>query len=189
MQWLTDSWYQTNHPLRWLLLPLSGLYRVVIFIRSLLFRVGCLRSEKLSVPVIVVGNITVGGTGKTPFVIWLTQSLQQAGYHPGIISRGYGSHNNQFPRQVTNNSNPADVGDEPVMLSRRCACPVVVDPNRVRGAHFLLDHFDCNVIITDDGYSTIRCNAILRLPSLMPNASMVMEAACRLVHYGNQYPD
>lgn len=151
MQWLTDSWYQTNHPLRWLLMPLSALYRVIIASRKILYRWGCLHSEKLSVPVIVVGNITVGGTGKTPFVIWLTQILQHAGYRPGIISRGYGADNNQFPRQVTRHSDPSDVGDEPVMLSRRCDCPVVVDPQRTRGAHFLIDQFDCNVIVTDDG--------------------------------------
>ncbi|WP_286303931.1 tetraacyldisaccharide 4'-kinase [Methylophaga marina] len=150
MRWLTDSWYQSGTRY-WLLLPLSWLYRLVIFCRRWAYRQNLLTKHTMPVPVIVVGNITVGGTGKTPFVIWLAQQLSQAGYKPGIISRGYGGASRKYPLEVTANSNAKQCGDEPVLIAKRTACPVVVNPDRPQAAIHLLSQHHCNVIISDDG--------------------------------------
>ncbi|WP_330926134.1 tetraacyldisaccharide 4'-kinase [Candidatus Sororendozoicomonas aggregata] len=109
------------------------------------------RCWKPPVPVIVVGNITVGGTGKTPVVTTLARYLAQQGYQPGVVSRGFGSRGADYPVDVTALSSPGVVGDEPVMLATQCDCPVVVDPDRVRGAKHLCEVHQCTVIITDDG--------------------------------------
>jgi tetraacyldisaccharide 4'-kinase len=101
--------------------------------------------------VIVVGNITVGGTGKTPLVLYLLEQLQEQGFKPGVISRGYGGKSTVYPQLVTANSMAFAVGDEPLLLAKRSGCPVVVDPNRPRGARYLLENHDCNLIISDDG--------------------------------------
>jgi len=150
MRWLTDSWYQT-HPLRWLLLPLSFLYRLVIFVRKQAYQRDLLTRHKMPVPVIIVGNISIGGTGKTPFVIWLAEQLKQAGFQPGIISRGYGGHSPTYPLDVSPDSNASHSGDEPLLICRRTQCPVVVDPNRSEAAVHLLSQHHCDVIISDDG--------------------------------------
>jgi tetraacyldisaccharide 4'-kinase len=150
MKWLTDSWYHPQ-PLRWLLLPLSGLYRLVVALRQLAYQHDIFSRHKMPVPVIVVGNISVGGTGKTPFVLWLAEQLKQAGYRPGIISRGYGGKVGHYPQFVAADSDPAKLGDEPVLIARRSACPVVVDPKRSRASVHLLSHHHCDVIISDDG--------------------------------------
>jgi len=150
MKWLTDSWYQP-HPVRWLLLPLSLLYQLIIRLRKSAYQHDWLTRHKMPVPVIIVGNISVGGTGKTPFVIWLSEQLRQAGYQPGIISRGYGGHSEHYPLDVTAASDTAVAGDEPVLIARRSGCPVVVAPDRCRAAVHLLSQHHCDVIISDDG--------------------------------------
>ncbi len=150
MTWFINSWYK-KHPIRWILWPLSALYRIVIFLRQSLYRVGLFKQYTLDVPVIIVGNISVGGTGKTPFVIWLAEKLKYAGFRPGIISRGYGGKPGRHPQIVTPQSDPRLVGDEPLIISRQSACPMVVAPNRVAAARLLLKQFDCNIIIADDG--------------------------------------
>lgn len=150
MKWLNDSWYQP-HPVRWLLLPLSLLYQLVSRLRRLAYQRDWLTRHKMQVPVIIVGNISVGGTGKTPFVIWLSEQLKQAGYRPGIISRGYGGHSGRYPLDVSAETDTAQAGDEPVLIARRSGCPVVVDPNRSRAAVHLLSQQHCDVIISDDG--------------------------------------
>jgi tetraacyldisaccharide 4'-kinase len=150
MQWLINSWYQPQ-PIRWLLWPLSLLFKAVLKLRTGLFRLNILKQHYLAVPVIIVGNITVGGTGKTPFVIWLAKQLQQAGYRPGIISRGYGGHAEYYPQNVMADSDPMIVGDEPIIISRHTMCPMVVAPDRVAAGISLLKQYDCNVIIADDG--------------------------------------
>jgi tetraacyldisaccharide 4'-kinase len=119
--------------------------------RKQAYHFGLFKQYRISVPVIVVGNISVGGTGKTPCVIWLVKQLQQAGYRPGIISRGYGSQAKRYPQNVIPNSNPDLVGDEPVIISRHTQCPMAISPNRVEAAEYLLEHYDCNIIIADDG--------------------------------------
>lgn len=150
MKWLLTSWYQP-HPIRWLLWPLSALYCSVIWCRKLAYHFGLLKQYKIAVPVIIVGNISVGGTGKTPCVIWLAQQLKQAGYRPGIVSRGYGSQAKSYPQNVTPTSDPLIVGDEPLIISRHTRCPMAISPSRVEAAEYLLDHHDCTIIIADDG--------------------------------------
>lgn len=103
------------------------------------------------IPVIVIGNLTVGGTGKTPMVIALAEYLKQGGYRPGIVSRGYGGKAKNYPIQVASDISPAEVGDEAVLLSRRTQVPVVVAPKRVQAIQFLLNNSDCNIILSDDG--------------------------------------
>lgn len=149
-KWLINSWYQPQ-PIRWLLWPLSLLYHVVLQLRKGLFHLGLLKQHHLPVPVIIVGNITIGGTGKTPFVIWLAKQLQQAGYRPGIISRGYGGKAEHYPQKVMPDSDPAIVGDEPIIISRHTLCPMVVAPDRFAAGEMLLQDYDCNIIISDDG--------------------------------------
>ena len=154
MTWLEKRWYSTSTPL--LLLPFEWLFRLLVLLRRLAFRLGLKPSYALPVPVIVVGNISVGGTGKTPLVVWLVSLLRKAGYHPGIVSRGYGGKAERWPQQVRPDSDPQTVGDEPVMLAQRCACPIVAAPDRVAAAKLLLKHTKCDLIITDDGLQHYR---------------------------------
>ncbi len=148
--WLLNSWYQPQ-PIRWLLSPLSGLYRVITSLRKWCYEQGIFKQSKLPCSVIIVGNITVGGTGKTPFIIWLAKQLSQAGFKPGIISRGYGGYSEHYPLDVNADSDPEVVGDEPLMIARRTQCPVVVSPNRYQSGVALLENYDCDVILSDDG--------------------------------------
>ena len=153
-----------SYPVAWtrftwltlLLTPLSWLFRAVVALRRGLYQAGVLRSERLPVPVIVVGNISVGGTGKTPLVLWLAIQLRNSGSRPGIISRGYGGAN-QSPRAVQPDSNAAQCGDEPVLLARRGHCPVWIGQDRVAVARALLAaNPECNVILSDDGLQHYR---------------------------------
>ncbi len=147
--WIHRVWYG-DAASGWVLLPLSGLYWLLLKLRALLFRSGVLRSYKAHVPVIVVGNITAGGTGKTPTVIWLVSELRAKGFTPGIVSRGYGGSKSGASMRVDVDSDAAVVGDESVLLARRAQCPVVVDSDRVRAAAMLVDD-GVDVIIADDG--------------------------------------
>jgi tetraacyldisaccharide 4'-kinase len=140
-----NYWYKRGF-LCYLLSPVAGLYRIIIFIRRLLKK-----AVKFKVPIIVVGNITVGGTGKTPLVIWLADFLQKQGLNPGIVSRGYGAHSNSYPCLINENSNVKQVGDEAILISRRTHCPMVIAPNRVAAVEKLLAINKCDVIISDDG--------------------------------------
>jgi tetraacyldisaccharide 4'-kinase len=146
-----DSLWYGSHPLSLLLAPLGAAFAAVAAARRRAYHSGLLRSVKLPVPVIVVGNITVGGTGKTPLVIWLVETLRTMGHRPGVVSRGYGGRARTWPQRVTADSDPALVGDEPVLIARRCACPVVTAPQRVSAARTLLAEYDCDVIVSDDG--------------------------------------
>jgi tetraacyldisaccharide 4'-kinase len=119
------------------------------------FRCGAIRTDQAHAPVIVVGNITVGGTGKTPTVIWLVNELRAKGFSPGIVSRGYGGSKSGMSMRVDADSDAAVVGDEPVLLARRGHCPVTVDSNRVRAAAMLVDD-GVDVIIADDGLQHLR---------------------------------
>jgi len=154
MNWLVKRWYSSKTSI--LLLPLEWLFRVLVVLRRFAFRIGLMPSYAVAVPVIVVGNISVGGTGKTPLVVWLVSLLQKAGYRPGIISRGYGGKAERWPQQVRPDSDPVMVGDEPVMLAQRCACPIIAAPDRVAAAKALLNHAKCDLIITDDGLQHYR---------------------------------
>lgn len=153
--WLDRYGYSLN-PVAIVLWPLSLLFGWVVRVRRFLYLQGLLRSEAITVPVIVVGNISVGGTGKTPLVAGLVTLLREAGYRPGVVSRGYGGRSTEWPRQVMADSDPRLVGDEPVLLAQRCHCPVVVDPDRVAAARTLLTSHRCNVVISDDGLQHYR---------------------------------
>jgi len=143
-------WYNKSF-ITLLLLPVSWLFCCVAVTRRLLYRSAVFKVHHLPVPVIIVGNISVGGTGKTPLVTWLVEMLRNNGYTPGIVSRGYGGQATHWPQQVRTDSDPRMVGDEAVLLSRRCVCPMAVGPDRVAAAEALLAHTDCDVIVADDG--------------------------------------
>jgi len=149
-RWLEDAWYKEMYVSAWFM-PLSMFYVDAIRLRRFLYAKGWLKSDRLPVPVIVVGNITVGGTGKTPLVVWLVECLKRQGYTPGVISRGYAGKEEQQPKPVTADSDPAVVGDEAVLLARRCSCPVVVSPDRPAAGRYLLAHHPCDIIVSDDG--------------------------------------
>ena len=156
-RWALDIWYKDAF-LGILLLPFAYVFSDIVRIRRFLYRHGWLKSYTLPVPVIVVGNITVGGTGKTPLVIWLAQLLVQSGYKPGIISRGYGGKSETWPQVVHADSDPAIVGDEAVLMARHASLPVFVSPDRVEAVKKLLAEFNCNVVLSDDGLQHYKLN-------------------------------
>jgi tetraacyldisaccharide 4'-kinase len=143
-------WYRKGG-ITLVLLPLSWLFCFVAIVRRALYRTGLFKVHHQPVPVIIVGNISVGGTGKTPLVTWLIDVLRKNGYTPGIVSRGYGGQATHWPQQVRADSDPRMVGDEAVLLSQRCECPMAVGPDRAEAAAALLEHTDCDVIVADDG--------------------------------------
>ena len=147
---IQDLWYG-SHPLTALLVPLSWLYRLVLVCRRFMYAIGILHARRLNAPVIVVGNLTVGGTGKTPLVIWLAGYLQSLAFKPGIISRGYAGTQVKRVRRVEPDSDPDLVGDEPVLLAQRTGCPVAVAPDRAKAAQELLRQTDCDILLSDDG--------------------------------------
>lgn len=152
--WLHRIWYEGASGYR-LLLPLAGLYWLLVELRRFLYRASIVPRCRPQAPVIVVGNVTVGGTGKTPVTIWLGGELRERGFRPGIVSRGYGGSKSAGPVRVDAASDPALVGDEPVLLARRSGLPVVVDANRCRAAELLVAE-GCDVIIADDGLQHYR---------------------------------
>jgi tetraacyldisaccharide 4'-kinase len=143
-------WYRRGL-LALLLWPLSLVFLIGVLVRRFLYAVRLIGSKHPGIPVIIVGNITAGGTGKTPLVIWISEHLKSKGWAPAIISRGYGA-KIDAPRAATLASEASEVGDEPVLLSRRSGCPVWVGPDRVRVAAALrLAHPEVNVLVLDDG--------------------------------------
>jgi tetraacyldisaccharide 4'-kinase len=146
---LVNAWFQKKLWL-WSLLPLSLVFYVLGW-----FRRKCLKwwfkTEPYKVPVLVVGNISVGGSGKTPFIIALVNRLEKKGYVVGVVSRGYGGTSATYPLIVSADTSPSLCGDEPLLIATVCKCMVVVDPNRVRAVTTLVDHFSCDIILSDDG--------------------------------------
>lgn len=149
-QQLEKTWYG-NTGLTLVLRPVAWLFIVLVTLRRFVYKNGLKKPVKLPIPVIVVGNLTVGGTGKTPLVIWLVNFLKTAGYKPGVISRGYSGRARNWPQQVRPDADPAMVGDEAVVISRRTGAPMAVGPSRVTDAQALLQHADVDVIVSDDG--------------------------------------
>ncbi|EAR62134.1 tetraacyldisaccharide 4'-kinase [Neptuniibacter caesariensis] len=147
MSWLEQRWY-SDKPGPWLLKPLTCIYRFLSEKKKLKDQQ---RQWHAPVPVIIVGNISVGGTGKTPFTVFLVDLLRSKGYAPGIISRGYKSKAPEYPFDVSKARFAEEAGDEPFMLHQRCECPVVIDPDRTSAAQYLLEQYKCDVIISDDG--------------------------------------
>jgi tetraacyldisaccharide 4'-kinase len=142
--------------LAWLLWPASLVFRLTVFTRRILYKLHLFKSHRAGVPVIVVGNLVVGGSGKTPLVLWIAELLKSNGWTPGIVSRGYGARL-EAPREATIASDPAELGDEPVVLARRSGCTVWVGPDRVRVCEVLRDqHPEVDVILLDDGLQHYR---------------------------------
>ena len=148
--------WQTRGAFAWLMLPLAVFYCFVMRLRRWAYAAGWLGSRRVPAPVIVVGNLSVGGTGKTPLVIWLVNELTKAGYRPGVVSRGYGGNEQALPMLVDAATTPAVAGDEPVLIRRETGRPVAVAPDRVAAAHMLLEMTDCDVIVADDGLQHLR---------------------------------
>lgn len=144
-------WYQTTKWWAWLLWPLSLLMLLISKVRCFGYKKGWLKSYQSTLPVIVVGNISVGGNGKTPFVISLCELLIAEGYKPGVISRGYGGKSDSYPLLVGEHTLGKQAGDEPVLIHKRLQVPVVVDPVRANAADYLAKNCDVDIIITDDG--------------------------------------
>lgn len=145
---LNALWYG-RHPLRWVLYPLSLLYCAVVALRRMyLIHV---KQEHVSVPVIVVGNLTVGGVGKTPLVIAIAQHFTARGVRVGLVSRGYGAKIKSFPHEVCLDDAAVDVGDEPLLLAQKTHVPVVIAPNRMDAVNYLIEHHQVDLIISDDG--------------------------------------
>ena len=138
-------------PLWLLLLPLSWLYGLVSGVIRLLYRLGLKRAWRAPVPVVVVGNLTAGGNGKTPVVIWLVEQLQKRGLRPGVVSRGYGGKAAQYPLLLSDQTTTAEAGDEPVLIYQRTGAPVAVSPVRSDAVKALLAEHAVQIIITDDG--------------------------------------
>lgn len=152
---LNRAWYG---PVRWLrpLAPLSALLGWVVRHRRAAFLNGGKKIYQPPVPLIVVGNITVGGTGKTPLTLWLVQQLQARGFRPGIVSRGYGGLAPRYPYRIGVQERAEVTGDEPLLLARRSGVPVFIDPDRSAAVQALLQQTDCNLVISDDGLQHYR---------------------------------
>lgn len=138
-------------PLWRLLLPLSWLYGLVSGAIRLMYRLGLKRAWRAPVPVVVVGNLTAGGNGKTPVVIWLVEQLQKRGIRPGVVSRGYGGKATHYPLLLTADTTTVEAGDEPVLIYQRTGVPVAVSPVRSDAVQALLAGHAVDIIITDDG--------------------------------------
>lgn len=138
-------------PLWLLLLPLSWLYGLVSGLIRLSYKVGLKRAWRAPVPVVVVGNLTAGGNGKTPVVIWLVEQLTQRGIRVGVVSRGYGGKAERYPLLLSAQTTTAEAGDEPVLIFQRTGAPVAVSPVRSEAVQALLAHGDVQMVITDDG--------------------------------------
>ena len=143
-----------QHP-RWInrwLYPLSLGYAGLMSARRRAYQLGVFQRHKLPVPLVVVGNISVGGAGKTPLVIELVEHFKSCGRRPGVVARGYRGRSAIWPRLVTDDVSAEQVGDEPVLIFRRCRVPVIAGPERLRGARLLVGEHDCDMIISDDGF-------------------------------------
>lgn len=158
MKLLAQSWYRSDLPAKLLagfLLPLSWLYCAIAVTRRKIYQLGLKKSYTTSVPVLVVGNIVVGGSGKTPLLIALCEFLQEKGFKPGVVSRGYGG-KVAGVKQVHKNDSAELVGDEPLMIFQRCSMPVVVGADRVAAVKHLLQNNPCDIVLSDDGLQHYR---------------------------------
>ena len=161
-QLIFNSWYGKSS-ITYVLLPFSLLYWVMIQVRILVYKMGILPQFEVGVPVIVVGNLTVGGTGKTPLVIQLVRILVDEGFSPGILSRGYKSKMPIFPHLIEGNESAFTVGDEPLLLHEQTGRPVMIDPDRVRGGRELIKQCGVDIIISDDGLQHTRLSRSIEI--------------------------
>jgi len=155
---LIQIWYKKRlHILLAPLLPLSLLVSLIARYRFHKHQITQKNNWQPTVPVLIIGNITLGGTGKTPLIQKLVTILKQHGYHPGVVSRGYGANCKKFPTPVYTNSDPSLVGDEPVMHAEMNV-PVVIDPDRVSAVKYLITNNECDVVLSDDGLQHYKLN-------------------------------
>jgi tetraacyldisaccharide 4'-kinase len=154
MKSLQYYWYRSSIFL-WLLLPVSWLYCLIVFVRRKLYQLNIKRSYDCELPVIVIGNISVGGTGKTPLLISLCSYLKEKGYRPGVVSRGYGGEFSGI-KQVSDADTAKSVGDEPLMIYNKTSVPVVVSADRVAAVRYLASNNQCDVVLSDDGLQHYR---------------------------------
>jgi len=158
MRLIEKVWFQ-NHRAKWLLvpllLPLTVVFWLLTTLRLWFYKLGIKSSIKVACPVVIVGNIGVGGNGKTPVVIHLVEQLKQRGIKAGVLSRGYGGNAPSYPYQVTSISTAKEAGDEPLLIFQRCHIPVVVGADRIAAANKLLE-LGCQIIISDDGLQHYR---------------------------------
>lgn len=152
---IVQDWYRGKVWL-WILAPLALVFYLLTGMRRVLYHLQWKRTQRVAVPVIVVGNIAVGGTGKTPLVAALVDRLVVAGFRPGIASRGYGGKPPFTPFSVTVATDAGVCGDEPLLLARRTGVPVVIDSDRVAACEHLVAQHRCDVIVTDDGLQHYR---------------------------------
>jgi tetraacyldisaccharide 4'-kinase len=147
---LLKSWNKPN-ALTGVLRPLSAIYKGAFALRKIAFKKGLFETYQAPVPVIIVGNLTVGGTGKTPLVVHLVEQLRLQGFTPGVISRGYSGDAETYPLLVTANTPVQHCGDEPALIARRTGVPMAVGPNRRDSIEMLLEQSEIDLIISDDG--------------------------------------
>jgi tetraacyldisaccharide 4'-kinase len=159
---LLDAWY-TGHPGLALLRPLESLYRRVVQGKRERFLAGQGDIYKAPVPVVVVGNITVGGTGKTPLILWMIEHCRQQGLRVGVVSRGYGAKPPSLPWRVTGEQSASQAGDEPLLIVQRSGVPMMIDPDRSRAVKALLDSEPLDLILSDDGLQHYRLARDLEL--------------------------
>jgi len=143
--------WQTGGPLSTSLLPISHLYAALTSLRRALYRLKLCKSHPSVLPVVVIGNLTVGGSGKTPLVGWLVDAFRERGWHPGIVARGYGGEPQHAPRLLQTDDSPATVGDESLLLHRLTGAPVCVCTRRALAVETLARDTDCDLILSDDG--------------------------------------
>ncbi len=155
-------WYRRNS-LSYLLWPFSLLWQWAMILRQNLYKRGIFSTTHFPIPIIVVGNLTVGGNGKTPVIIALVELLQEMGFKPGIVSRGYGGSLKKGAHLVTKASNATLVGDEPLLLARRLNCPLAIGAKRVEAVNRLLAHHDCDVVLSDDGLQHLAMGRAMEL--------------------------
>jgi tetraacyldisaccharide 4'-kinase len=155
MAWIERHW-ESITPVSLLLYPVSLLFRAAVAVRRAAYHMGLLETVRLPAPVVIVGNVAIGGTGKTPLVLWLAAFLRERGRRPGIVSRGYGG-SATGPAPVPPDGDPSRYGDEPVLLAQRAGCPVWTGADRAAAGQALLAaHPDCDVIVSDDGLQHYR---------------------------------
>jgi len=147
---LDEVWYKDHFIGTWLM-PFSMVFIDVSRFRRWLYKKGYKTVTQLPVPVVIVGNLTVGGAGKTPLVIYLVEQLQAAGFNPGVVSRGYAGKSEKWPQAVTSGSDVNLVGDEPLLIAQRVSCPIAIGPVRADAAKLLIENNQCDVIVSDDG--------------------------------------
>jgi len=153
-QCLNAIWYGKSRPLRWVLYPLSLVFWLISQVRR--FYMVKWRQKNFSVPVIVVGNISSGGVGKTPLVIAIVRKFMSEGIRVGIVSRGYKAESSYYPRLVKADDSAREVGDEPLLIVQKTGCPLVIDPNRTAAVEFLLRECSVQIILSDDGLQHYR---------------------------------